>query len=247
MTSTALLGGFSTATEEMIAARALLDRIDRRFLTTDGALARVLESLHTRYTRIATRTEGGARYRTVYFDTHTRAFFEDHRRGRLPRYKVRLREDLDRALRYVEVKRKGPDTRTSKARMPWTEPGDRLGPDAAMFVDRHCPAPASVLAPAIEVTYQRITLLGDDLDERVTIDRAISIGTSGRHEALPGLVVVEVKQRHFDNASPAIRALRVQGVREGGLSKYILGTARLLPVRAGLFRPDLRTVERLLS
>jgi hypothetical protein len=66
-----------------------------------------------------------------------------------------------------------------------------------------------------------------------------------RTERVSRLVIAEVKQsRHTDHLG-AIPALRAVHARAEALSKYCLGTILLVPVRANVFKPALRAVERL--
>ncbi len=246
---TRVLAAFAAATPSLVESRALLNRIDRKFLVRDDTLVDVLRRLPEAYARIETGTLDGAVYETTYFDTPDLRCFHDHRRGRLPRCKVRLRTDHARGLTFLEVKRKGSDERTSKMRRPWRRDlsGDARGLDAA---DRAflaaCGAPTpDQLRAALRVRFQRVTLVGLGTEERITIDRGIHFTRDGGDALLGPLAIIEVKQARFANVTPAVLALRASRAREINISKYILGTARLSPVPAGRFTADLRLVERL--
>lgn len=246
-----VLALFSAASPSLLASRALLTRVDRKFLLNESRLAGVLTGLTGAYARVPTALPGGAPYDTTYFDTTDRQFFHDHRRGRLPRCKVRVRADHGRDVAFLEVKCKGADERTHKSRMPWRhghEGGlDALDRDDLAFIDAHCRADSGSLRSALQVTFTRATLVGLDTQERITIDRRIRFTLGGRTAALDPLVIVEVKQPRLLNTTCAFRALRQAGMAEAGISKYILGTALLAPVRTGPFRPALRLVEHLIA
>jgi len=87
-----VLTPFGDASPDLIAARALQQRIDRKYLLSQRQLETVLAGLAADYRVARAGAVLAARYETIYFDTIDRRLFDDHRRGRLPRYKVRLRD-----------------------------------------------------------------------------------------------------------------------------------------------------------
>ncbi len=250
-TANLLFSTFAPASPALLESRALLTRVDRKFLLNESRLAGVLAGLTSAYARVTTALPDGARYDTTYFDTPDRQFFHDHRRGRLPRCKVRVRTDQSRGVSFLEVKCKGANERTRKSRVPWRHAYD-AGPDVldaedAAFIELHCRTSSRSLQTALSVTFTRTTLVGIDTQERITIDRNIRFTLEGRTDTLDPLVIVEVKQPRLLNTTCGIRALRRVRVPEAGVSKYILGTALLAPVRTSPFKPVLRLVEHLLA
>jgi hypothetical protein len=247
------LARFAEAPPELIEARALQQRVDRKYLLPKRMLAPVLESLAADYLVARARDVLVARYETVYFDTPERRLFEDHRRGRRPRYKIRLRHHCDRRLTFVEVKQKGGWTSKMRLELPFSggqTPATsltttELSADARRFIDEHCPIGAAGLVPRIWVTFSRVTLVGEAINERATFDWNIEYGDGEKYERIPELVVGEVKQARYANGGPAVRALRRLHIREQTLSKYCLATVRLASVRANAFNPCLRMVERM--
>ncbi len=245
------LSSFAPASPALLESRALLNRVDRKFLLNESQLAGVLAGLTDAYARVVTALPDGAPYDTTYFDTVDRQFFHDHRRGRLPRCKVRVRTDHDRDVAFLEVKCKGANARTRKSRVPWRHQ-HKAGPDALdsddlAFIDAQCRAGSQSLRTALQVTFARTTLVGLDTQERITVDRRIRFTLEGRTASVDPLVIIEVKQPRLLNSTCAFLALRQARVPEAGISKYILGTALLAPVRTGPFKPVLRLVERLLA
>ncbi|MDO8795796.1 MAG: polyphosphate polymerase domain-containing protein [Vicinamibacterales bacterium] len=251
MSPSGVLALFSAASPALLESRALLTRVDRKFMLNESRLADVLTELTGAYARVPTTLPDGARYDTTYFDTPDRQFFHDHRRGRLPRCKVRMRTDHGRGVAFLEVKCKGANERTRKSRAPWRH-AQEAGPEAldgedAAFLAAHCRTDSRSLHTALRATFTRTTLVGLDTQERITIDRSIRFTMEGRTDTLDPLVIVEVKQPRLLNTTCGIRALRQARVHETGVSKYILGTARLAPVRMSPFKPVFRLVEHLLA
>jgi len=236
---------FGEASLDLLDARALLRRVDRKYLLSNRVLNDFLARLRADYRALRTAGRLAARYRTQYFDTPDRRMFEDHRRGRLPRYKVRIRHHVDRGLSFLEIKCKKNDGRTLKSVLDRPFGAEGLDREALEFIGAHCPVDGALLVPRVSVAFHRATLVGERIDERITIDLGLELFDDGRRERLPHLVIVEIKQGRFSNRTPAVRALRAVHVRERPVSKYCLATAKLAPVRTNTFRPALLAVERL--
>jgi VTC domain-containing protein len=245
---------FGDASPELIAARALQQRIDRKYLLSQRLLEPVLAGLVADYRVARAGDVLAAHYETVYFDTSDRRLFDDHRRGRFPRYKVRLRHHCDRRLTFLEVKRRGGCTSKARLELPFSggaanmrAAATELSDSARGFIDYHCPIGADRLVPRVWVTFTRLTLVGGAFNERVTFDWNIEFGDEYRSERFPGLVVGEVKQARFAHAGPVVHVLRRLRISEETLSKYCLATVRLAPVRGNTFKPALRAVERVIA
>lgn len=239
------LDAFEEASLDLLDARVLLRRVDRKYILPKRDLDSLLTRLGAEYRVVRSAGRLAASYQTCYFDTPDRQMFEDHRRGRRPRYKVRVRHHVDRTLSFLEIKRRDRDRGTTKTRMsrPFGDAG--LDTEALTFIDQHCPVGAAVLAPRLWIDFRRITLVGHHVDERLTIDWAFELRDDRRGERLPGLVIAEVKQGRYANNTPAVQAFRSLHVRERTISKYCLATARLAAVRTNSLKPALRAVERL--
>lgn len=239
-----VLSRFEEASPELLNARLLLQRTDRKYLLARRDLDALLSTLAADYRVLRSAGHLVASYRTVYFDTPELRTFEDHRRDRRPRCKVRVRHHLDRGLTFLEIKCKGRDGRTSKARLERPFRCEEID-DAARFIDRHCALGAGRLAPVLALEFRRVTLIGDPVDERMTIDWDLRIGSGARRDRLPDVAIVEVKQPRYSNRTPSVRALRAMHVQERGISKYCIALTRLAPVRPHAFRPVLRKMEQL--
>src|SRR5690606_37962051 len=85
------LAHLSTASSELLAQRSLLTRIDRKFVTTASAASAFLSSLGDDYRLVLAAGSPWAQYETNYYDTPELTSFNEHLRGRRPRYKVRVR------------------------------------------------------------------------------------------------------------------------------------------------------------
>ncbi len=247
--ATQQLGGFDRFAEvspELLARRALLRRTDSKFLATRTQLARVLDQIVGHYGILHARGAAVASYQTLYFDTDDLLCFNDHRRGRRARHKVRIRHYIDRELTYLEVKTKTNHQRTVKSRLkkPFTD--SRIQPEEEVFIADNCGLDAARLRPQIWTNFGRITLVGLETNERLTIDVDL-IFRQGEHDRpLSGVTIVEVKQSPFRARTPVMRALRLAGVRQVSASKYCTATALLrTDVRRNNFLQTLRLMERM--
>lgn len=240
-----VLATFAAADSDLLQARALLSRVDRKYVLSERLLPILLEQLRDHYRLLPAAGHMAAAYRTLYFDTVERSMYHDHRRGRCPRIKVRIRHHRDRRLSFLEIKRKQHGARTAKARLELAFGLEELAATVSAFVDEHCSYGSKRLVPCITNEFTRLTLLGARLDERLTIDWGLTVGDGQRVAGFPGAVIVEVKQARYSETSPATRTLRQLRIREGAYSKYCLATARLGDVRSHQFRPALRALELL--
>jgi hypothetical protein len=240
-----VLRNFELAQPGLVDARALQQRVDRKYLVAVNGLEALVARLCPDYCLLRAGQQVWARYESVYFDTLDRALFHAHRRGLRPRFKVRVRHHLDRELSFLEVKRKERSGRTVKYRLEMPFGKIELGPREHTFIEGHTPLDAECLLPRLSISFRRLTLLGRDINERVTIDRQFMVKAGTHSEQLDRIVIAEVKQPRFVNYVGAVAVLRSINAIENALSKYCLGTILVAPVRANIFKPAMRAVERL--
>ena len=240
-----LVRGFDVAPPALAESRTLQQRVDRKYLLSTGSLELLLRFLRPEHLVLLAGQAAWARYESLYFDSVDRALYHAHRRGLMPRYKVRIRHHLDRQLTFLEIKRKERAGRTAKVRVPLPFGQVDLGPDEHRFIEAHTPLPATSLFPAVAISFLRLTLLGRVVNERVTLDQHLGVVSGGRTVSLPPAVIAEVKQPRFSHHTDAVSALRSVRAREMGFSKYCIGTLLSAPVRGNVFRPLLHALDRI--
>lgn len=240
----ALLSRFSAVPQALLASRALLQRVDRKYALPAHEVESIVARLGGAYGVLRAGNAVAARYHTVYFDTEDLRLYHAHRRGRAVRYKVRVRHHVDREMSFVEVKHRTALGRSVKSVLPRPFGTSVLDDEAQAFVERHCPVSARELSPRAWVAFRRITLVGYDVDERITFDCDLEYGHGSTSERWPHAAIAEVKQGRRSNRSPSIRALRCARVIERSISKYCVATARLSDVRGNAFRPAVLALER---
>ena len=240
-----ILRRFAIAQPSLIEARSLQQRVDRKYLLAASDITSLLARLQQSHCVVSAGGHGWARYDSIYFDTPDRDLYHAHRCGRRPRYKVRIRHHVDRALSFLEVKRKDRSGRTTKHRLALPYRQDTLGPHERTFIDAHAALDGTPLLPRVSISFQRLTLVGSSVNERVTLDRELMVAAGNCVETLGRVVIAEVKQSHYLNHAGAVAGFRHIHAREVALSKYCLATLLVAPVPANVFKPALRAIERL--
>lgn len=229
---------------EELGDAVLQDRVDVKYVIPGADLAPLLRCLAPWYRVLEVAGERTSPYTSLYFDTDDFALFRRHHDGRPARAKVRSRRYDATGATYFELKLKSHAGRTRKFRAPTAGLVTCIDRDAETVLDGRFAGDPALLRPKLWVTYERITLVGIDHGERVTIDRELAFAYGGRRVQLEGVVVAELKQRRLDRSSPFLSLMRGVGVRPSRLSKYCHGVSLLHPVKHNRFRPRLRHVAR---
>lgn len=221
------LGHLTVASTELLRRRALLDRVDRKFVTNWKKVTQFVAQLDQHYHVLPTEGRAWARYETCYFDTDGLDAFHEHIRGRRPRFKIRVRRHVERRRAFLEIKRKGADDRTEKFRLDRDYSLGDLTPDELLFVAQHTPFDPQRLRTSVWTNFCRATLLGVETEERITIDLDLRFERNGEEKLNENLAIIELKQRRLSNSTPAARFLHELHIRESSLSKYCAGVANL--------------------
>lgn len=225
---------------------ALLKRVEVKYVLPRTVLPAILDRLRTNYNVLEVAGNRLNRYRTLYFDTDDFAMYRRHHMGAADRFKVRSRTYVDSESSFLEVKHKTNKKRVIKRRIQTPKLVATLDKNAAGFVDSTCPYHAEVMQPRLWNSYQRITLVNTEYKERVTLDIDLHFGWSGRDVGLPRVVVAEVKQERFSQASDFIRLMHQYHIRSTGFSKYCIGASLLYPqLKQNRFKKKHRLLAKL--
>ncbi len=240
--------------DEMDAIR-LMNRIDTKYLTNEAKLVGILEDAAARGYRIFV-TEGKdhgsmgvSPYDSLYFDTGDLQMFRRHHDRRLTRQKVRTRIYLESQMAFLEIKRKNNHGRTKKDRIE-IDPSlfdDFRGDEATCtYLASHSNYSRDIVMPALETSFDRITLVNRAKTERLTIDTSLFFRNrrSGNTAGLGNAVIIELKQSgHADSEMKNILLeRRVKPIR---VSKYCVGITLTDPsVKSNLFKSKIRSIEK---
>lgn len=236
---------FQPATPGELERAALTRRYDRKFLLRIEDAADVVAAAGRDYRVVLARGERFALYDTTYFDTPSLRFYHDHRRGRRPRVKLRVRNYVDRELSMLELKVKSARGETQTAR--WERPV-MTSALTALDAERLREARPSLfsegeLVAQARTVFFRLMLVNTVTVERATLDFGLSLERDEQRCVLDDTVVVEVKDGGRGAHSPLVSALRQHGGRALPFSKYCMAVAILGRERANAFRPALRAIE----
>ncbi len=226
---------------------ALQDRTDTKFVFHSDQLLSMLDALAGQYRVLEIDGVRLQRYRTLYFDTDDFALFRLHHARRRNRYKVRSRRYEESGRACFEIKRKTSADRTVKERLWTPHLICEVTPEVRDFLREHLPSDVSALQPRLWNTFGRITLVGLQRLERVTIDVGLRFRRDQHIVVLPGVVIAEVKQAGHDRNSDVIRLMRAARIRPRGFSKYCIGVSLLYTdVKQNNFKPTCRFLHTLM-
>lgn len=186
-------------------------------------------------------------YFTCYYDTPETEMYYQHERGKKVRQKVRTRtyEGTD-SLSFLEIKNKNNKGRTHKKRV-LMEQGEAL-PLYTEFIEKHSFYTPTILIPQIENHFFRITLVDNDLTERITIDTFLEFNNiiTDRKLQLYNLGIIEWKRDGINGKSILSGILRKLHIHESSFSKYCIGMAMTSPLlKQGRIKPKIRMVEKI--
>jgi hypothetical protein len=231
-------------TLEEIEALALMDRVDVKFILHEREFLPALMQVADQYHILEIDRLRGANYLSTYFDTPDFAMYHMHHNGARSRFKVRWRWYLDSSIIYLEVKEKTNRERTRKQRVRLTGPIDDLRGLDLSWLPAHFPHDPATLAPTVWTRFRRLMLADIDRGERITIDLDLQVGDTTRTVALPGLVIVEIKQRKFSLSSPLARQFHDIHRSPRHVSKYCVGMVTLHPeIKNNQFKQVIRRLE----
>ena len=225
-------------------AVSLLNRVDTKFVLAESDLAALLPDLARDYLVLDVAGRRLHQYRTLYFDTPGFDLYRRHHAGQAIRYKVRSRAYVDSGLAFFEIKAKNERGRTIKHRLGTEALLTDLTPAARVLLAEHAPPNERAVEPKLRNDFLRVTLVGKQCAERLTLDLGIQFERDGRAAILPGVVIAELKQSGVDEGSPFARRMRAAGRHPTSVSKYCVGVARLVEtVEHDAFEATLRAFD----
>jgi len=223
-----IISRFDPVSLEDIAAVRLMTRIDRKYLFSVSRMPELLSSISNGYQILEIEGQREFNYKTVYFDTPSLLFYNQHVTGKLTRYKVRMRTYETNGLTFLEVKEKSNKGRTSKTRIRSDETDPQEDEQSRSFLQELVSADAASLKPVINTGFTRITLVNLADEERITVDYNLSWHNfRGGAVEMPFLAIAEIKRDRSNVMSLFYQKLKSMGVRSTGFSKYCTGMAML--------------------
>jgi hypothetical protein len=226
----------------------LMNRTDTKYVLSFKRIPEFLTSLVEDYKVLEIKNERLFPYFTTYLDTIDYRFFNQHITGKLERNKVRYRKYEVTGTTFLEVKKRTNKNRTVKYRIE-----KELTPEAACdnealeFLKEYIPQNSLLLRPVLINRFKRATLIGAELNERLTIDYDLSFSKpEGFCVNLPYVAIIELKRNGNKYRSHAANILKSLSVQQTGFSKYCIGTSILYnPPRINIIKPKLLLINKI--
>ncbi len=224
----------------------LMNRTDTKFVFHTSKLGELLDMSREQYHVLQIDEIRTFQYNSLYYDTENLDLYLTHHNGKRPRFKVRFREYVETGTIFLEVKRKTNRERTRKSRIQVEEIEKELSGKSIQYIEEQAPLRAAFLRPALWTIFHRITLVGKNYPERITIDHDLSFRHGDLEKQLPFLTICEVKRDSFAGSTDFMKNLGKLSIHPGNSSKYCLGTVLLKnQVKKNRFKPNILKLNRL--
>jgi hypothetical protein len=210
----------------------LMNRIDTKYVMSVHRLPDLLSVLSRDYKILEMEGLRAFPYFTKYLDTSGFRFFNQHVTGRPVRHKVRYRTYLSAGTTWLEIKKRSANGRTIKWRIKNDLRSDGTpDPAACSFIEQYLPGGSQGLKPVLINRFERITLVGSEINERATIDFDISFTNMLDNQLkYPCMAIIELKRDGRQERSPVADAMKALSVRSSGFSKYCFGVSELYDI-----------------
>ncbi len=237
---------FDPITLEEMDAVQLMNRTDTKFVFHASKLEDLLGRSVNDYRMLEIGGKRIFQYDSLYYDTEYLDLYVAHHNGARPRFKVRFREYVETGTAFLEIKRKTNKERTRKSRIHVEKIEMELSGESLRYIETQTPLQVALLKPALRTVFRRITLVGKNSPERITIDHELSFSYGAKHKQLPFLAISEVKRDSFAGKSLFMKTLKDLSIYPGNSSKYCLGTLLLKnPAKHNRFKSNLLKIKRL--
>jgi len=228
---TKLLNEFNPIGLEEMNSVKLMNRFDSKYVFSLNKLDELLEVAKKHYHILQLDHQREFPYSTTYLDSPDLVFFNQHINGKLPRSKIRYRTYENSGQVFLEIKTKTSKNNTIKERISYSPAGESLDALGEDFIRRFIPVDTSVLRPVLISRFVRITLVGLETAERITIDYNLAFeNNSGKVVDLPMITIAELKGERLNKQSLFTRLVKEFKVRKTGFSKYCMGMSMLYDI-----------------
>jgi hypothetical protein len=197
----------------------LMNRTDTKFAFSINQLQKIFENISPYYDILEIDNKRMHSYKSLYFDTSDRKFYNDHHNKRVNRHKIRFREYVDSGLTYLEVKRKTNKGKTVKKRLKVDKISNNLTLEQQQYIDKVIGTTLDVI-PIQWINFNRITLVHKLQKERLTIDINLDYYNSNDNGDLRKIIIAEVKQERMSRSSDFIRIAKEMSIFPMRISKY---------------------------
>jgi hypothetical protein len=226
---------------------SLMDRVETKYVFSSGKLTGLINQLSDSYKILEIDSLRVFPYHTTYLDTPERILFTQQIRGKLNRYKVRYRCYECSGASFLEIKMKTNRLKTIKWRIESSLETKTTDTDVSDFLNQYLPYDFLDLKPVLINRFNRITLVGKEIKERITLDFNLNFSdVNGIVTELPCICVAELKRERFNCKSPFIHIMKKAAIQPNGFSKYCIGTALTCNIiRRNTLKPNLMLINKI--
>jgi len=228
---------------------SLLKRIDTKYVVSLKDLVKFLKAVESTHRILEINDKRTQTYETFYYDTVNMDMYIAHHNKKANRFKVRTRQYIESNLFFLEIKNKSNKGKTIKKRIKLQASSLNGPPDAKQFVSKFSPYQLKDLSPVLANTFRRITLVDNNLTERLTIDldlKAWKIEDESSQIKLENIAIIELKrdQNSLARTDKQLLDLRIKTM---GFSKYAISSSILFSdkVKNNNFKTKQRIVSKL--
>lgn len=226
----------------------LMERCDTKFVLNLKLLPELLNELTASYKILTIENIRIYPYTSIYYDTPGLLMYHHHQNGKLNRFKLRFRRYDAFNKNFIEVKLKSNKQKTLKKRIELCDSG-HISSEANILIEEETGLKLNNLTQTLVNKFSRITLVNNDMTERLTLDFNLSFTNNERLKEIDTILIAEVKQDLKNKiVSPFIKIMKMHGLRAFGISKYCLGMILLNPdLKHNTFKPKLLKLEKIMD
>jgi hypothetical protein len=242
-----ILSLYNTISLEEMSSVSLMNRIDTKFITSSDMLCRILDLAQRNYRVQEVNGLRNILYNTIYLDTDERTMFLAHHNGRSVREKIRIRTYESSGISFLEVKNKNNKGRTDKKRIQIEDNKTIDEYRGNHFLHQYAWYDLSEISEKLQNTFNRITLVNNQMTERITIDTNVTFTDlqSDKEVTMYNLGIIEIKQSG-NNTSIIKNILHDMHVQQASISKYCVGSVLTNPaLKHNRFKPKIRQIAQL--
>jgi len=224
----------------------LMNRTDTKYFFNINKLENILLQAKEKYNVLEINKNRILNYKTLYFDTDDFKLYTAHQNGKLNRYKIRHRQYIESDISFFEIKFKSNKERTIKKRIKRPDIEEKFSDKSRQFILENSPLNPDELKPKLYNNFSRITLVGKNTPERITIDLNLGYKTNKKTTDLSFMIIAEVKKDGYSTASDIMKILHTNRVYPEGFSKYCVGTILLNNnIKYNRFKQKLLTINKI--
>ncbi|RKR08057.1 VTC domain-containing protein [Maribacter vaceletii] len=228
-------------------AVSLMKRTDTKFVIHEKDLTLLLENIQNQYKILEINENRVLTYSSLYFDTPSKKFYNDHHNKKVNRAKVRMRKYVESNLCFLEIKQKDGKGKTKKTRITIDDFETELSNNSLEFIQNTMQSKLD-LEPIIWNAFNRITLVNKTMKERLTIDLNLSFKIKDSLKNYHNLVIIELKQERFNRNSPVVQQLKLKHINPYKLSKYCIGMISIYDdLKYNRFKQKLIKINKLIA